>query len=257
MSDIRNPRNRKRSFLSENSKKKIGEKRLYIVLACCVVSIGAIYFANSIGKVEKEATESKHSNIKYNLPSPIETPGNAEQKIIEAPQSSEDVEKNDLDAEKKEFYGASKTDFQKAKVKEEQPQKDEYFSYPVNGEIILQYANKPTYSEAFDDWRTHEGVDIAAPTGSEVLASKSGEISKIFNDSVYGLTIAISHEDNIKTLYSNLSDTNDLKEGDKVTKGDVIAHTGESAIGEKNLPPHIHFEISVDNQTKNPSDFIK
>ncbi len=255
MSEIKRQQSRKKSFFNEQSRKKVSEKRLYIVLACCVVSIGAIYFATSALKVENEATESKRSDIKYSLPAPLETTPPSDQEIIEAPTGEE--ADNSLDNDD-DFFGASRADFKLAKSNEEQSTEsvEAEFLYPADGEIILGYNNKPTYSEAFDDWRTHEGIDIAANIGGDVFASKSGKISKIFNDSIYGLTIAIEHDENTKTLYSNLADTNNLREGDTVSRGDLIAHVGESAAGEQNLPPHIHFEILIDNKPKNPSDFI-
>jgi murein DD-endopeptidase MepM/ murein hydrolase activator NlpD len=103
--------------------------------------------------------------------------------------------------------------------------------------------------------RLHLGVDIWGSTGTKVMAPLDGIVhSFAFNnkDSDYGATIILTHHlDGVgfHTLYGHLS-LNSLKnlyEGQKVTKGEVIAEFG-MRFENGNWPPHLHFQVIADMQ---------
>src|SRR6201996_9190981 len=103
--------------------------------------------------------------------------------------------------------------------------------------------------------RLHLGVDIWGPSGTKVMAPLDGIIHSFAfnnNDSDYGATIILTHNiDGVSfhTLYGHLS-LNSLKnlyEGQKVTKGEVIAEFG-MRFENGNWPPHLHFQIIADMQ---------
>ena len=85
----------------------------------------------------------------------------------------------------------------------------------------------------------HEGVDIAAPTGTPVRAMKSGRVEHAGAWGGYGLSVVLTHGSNVRTLYAHLSRI-DVKAGDRVNGGDQIGAVGQtgSATG-----PHLHFEV--------------
>jgi len=85
----------------------------------------------------------------------------------------------------------------------------------------------------------HEGVDIAAVTGTPVRAMKSGRVEHAGSWGGYGLSIVIAHGTNVRTLYAHLSRI-DVREGAQVRGGEVIGAVGQtgSATG-----PHLHFEV--------------
>ena len=86
------------------------------------------------------------------------------------------------------------------------------------------------------------GVDIAAPTGTPILASASGEVIRAKQsgwNGGYGKHIIISHPNGTQTVYGHLSAVN-VELGWHVTQGQVIGAVGSTG---KSTGPHIHFEI--------------
>jgi len=94
----------------------------------------------------------------------------------------------------------------------------------------------------------YNGIDLAAPIGTPILASASGEViisrSGGWNGG-YGNYIVIRHDNGTQTLYSHNS-SNNVSVGEKVNQGDVIGFVGRTG---KATGPHLHFEI---RGAKNP-----
>ena len=135
-------------------------------------------------------------------------------------------------------------------VKEE---KKSEFLYPVNGEIIKEYAkDNLIYSKTLDEWTTHTGVDIKADKATIVKASCEGTVLGIKNDPRYGLTVIIEHENGYKTIYANLLTAEFVNEGDKVDAGETIGTVGTSGAFESADEPHVHFEVLKDNEYQDP-----
>lgn len=128
---------------------------------------------------------------------------------------------------------------------------------PVNGEIIKEYSNqKLVYSKTLKDYRVHNGIDIKGQILDKVCASEAGTVESVREDRLMGITVTIDHKNGVKTVYSNLSSKDMVKEGDKVKKGDVINGIGDTALCETGEEAHIHFEMTVDGNYVNPLDYI-
>ncbi|HEY8661830.1 MAG TPA: peptidoglycan DD-metalloendopeptidase family protein [Hanamia sp.] len=101
--------------------------------------------------------------------------------------------------------------------------------------------------------RLHLGVDIWGKQGTEVFAPLDGTIhSFAFNDHFgdYGATIILSHRlEGIEfyTLYGHLclKDIQDIKQGNRISRGHIIAHFGKPSEN-GHWPPHLHFQIIND-----------
>lgn len=141
---------------------------------------------------------------------------------------------------------------------EEKPKKNEFIpQYPVGGEIIKEFSEgKLVYSETLKDYRVHNGVDIKAEMLEKVTASEDGVVEQVKNDALMGITIVIDHQNGVKTVYSNLSSEDMVKEGDAVKKGQVINGVGDTSLIETGQETHIHFEMIVDGMYVNPRDYI-
>lgn len=88
----------------------------------------------------------------------------------------------------------------------------------------------------------YNGIDIAAPTGTAVLASASGEVivSRSFGyNGGYGQYIVIKHDNGTQTLYAHLSE-NFIYAGARVVQGQVIGSVGNTG---RSTGPHLHFEV--------------
>ena len=94
----------------------------------------------------------------------------------------------------------------------------------------------------------YNGVDIAAPTGTPVIASASGTViisrSSGYNGG-YGLYVAIRHDNGTQTLYGHLSRVN-VSVGQVVSQGEIVGAVGSSG---RSSGPHLHFEV---RGAKNP-----
>lgn len=147
-------------------------------------------------------------------------------------------------------------DFTKAPVKP-QSGENKLVSAPVKGDIIWGFAvDELIYSKTLDQWMTHPGVDIASPKGSEVLSSFSGTVSAVYKDSAYGVSVEIESEGDIVCVYANLKEEVPVKEGSKVSKGDVIGYIGTSATSECALESHLHFALYKNGKAVNPNQYV-
>ena len=58
------------------------------------------------------------------------------------------------------------------------------------------------------------------------------------------------------TIYSNLAETDEVAVGDEVKTGAKIGRVGATAAAESAEKPHLHFEVSLNEKTVNPHDYI-
>ncbi len=109
--------------------------------------------------------------------------------------------------------------------------------------------------------RLHLGTDIWGPVGTSVFAPLDGVVHSLaFNDNYgdYGATLILKHEIEgivFHTLYGHISlkDIENLYPGDKIQKGQLIAHFGkENENG--HWPPHLHFQV-IENMGSYKGDY--
>ena len=130
-------------------------------------------------------------------------------------------------------------------------------STPVDGSILMDYCMDCLgYNPTTRDWRTHDGMDIAAEAGTPVCAAADGTVYTVYNDEMMGTTIVIRHEDGYVTTYSSLSDQVTVKAGDSVQMGQTIGHAGSSALLECAIGDHVHFSVTQNGKTMDPESFL-
>lgn len=100
--------------------------------------------------------------------------------------------------------------------------------------------------------RMHNGIDLAAPKGTKVFASREGLVNSIEKDSILGLYIVLDHGSGLSSLYGHL-DSVLVELNQKVNSGSIIATVGSSGLS---TGPHLHFEIRLGGSAKDPSTFI-
>ena len=107
-------------------------------------------------------------------------------------------------------------------VKKEEAQIKES-SVPVkNGKMIAEFTDTVlVFNEMYEDYRTHNGVDISAPLNSPVLAVKKGIITKNEFDYEEGYIVEIEHDDGVVSVYKNLDSDKIVKVGQVVNAGDT------------------------------------
>jgi murein DD-endopeptidase MepM/ murein hydrolase activator NlpD len=120
----------------------------------------------------------------------------------------------------------------------------------ISGLIIPVAGIKPeqltdSFSDARAEGRIHDAIDIMAPAGTPVLAAADGEIVKFWESNAGGITIyELSVDKKFVYYYAHLQRrADDLKEGDMVKRGRVIAYVGDTGnAGPGNY--HLHFSIA-------------
>ncbi len=119
----------------------------------------------------------------------------------------------------------------------------------TNGPSYAGYYIKPVITaRKSQGLHGYNGVDLAAPTGTPVLASASGDVIVNRNsgwNGGYGKYIVINHGNGTQTLYAHLSETI-VGSGWHVVQGQVIGYVGNTG---KSTGSHLHFEI---RGAKNP-----
>ncbi len=129
---------------------------------------------------------------------------------------------------------------------------------PVTGEVINPYSNgELVKSITLDVWKTHDGVDIAAPEGTAVAACMKGMVSEVKNDPLWGICVIIDHGDGVMGHYYGLKETLNVKAGQEVKMGEIIGQTGITAEIECKLDPHLHFGITKNGAWVDPIKFIE
>ena len=99
-------------------------------------------------------------------------------------------------------------------------------------------------------WRSHNGVDFAAPTGTPVKAASDGTVSFVGQQNGYGNILIVQHRDRYATAYAHLSGfARGLRKGDRVRQGDLIGFVGMTGWA---TGPHLHYEIRIDNVAHDP-----
>ena len=111
---------------------------------------------------------------------------------------------------------------------------------PLSGRISSKFGNR-LHPITKEKGRFHNGVDIVANTGSEVVAPQKGMVLNVFNHQFGGQTIWILHEKH-ETRYCHLH-TVFVKIGQKVEQGEIIAHSWNTG---RSSGPHLHFGIKDD-----------
>jgi murein DD-endopeptidase MepM/ murein hydrolase activator NlpD len=98
----------------------------------------------------------------------------------------------------------------------------------------------------------HEGLDIAAPHGKEVVAPSDGTVIFAGLEGGYGNVLVIDHGYGVKTRYGHLSKL-EVKTGDHVNRGQLVGAVGNTG---RSTGPHLHYEVRVNGIPENPKKFI-
>ncbi|MCL4424356.1 MAG: peptidoglycan DD-metalloendopeptidase family protein [Firmicutes bacterium] len=120
------------------------------------------------------------------------------------------------------------------------------YVWPTVGQITSGFGWRPG--------EFHYGVDIAAPTGTPILAADSGTVVRAEWYAGYGKMIVIDHGGGkVKTVYGHLSVIL-VDVGDTVEKGELIGKVGNTG---RSTGPHLHFEIRIDGNPVNPLNYYR
>lgn len=129
--------------------------------------------------------------------------------------------------------------------------------------VHIGTTKRPLYIKPMDEYtisscygarwgRQHEGIDLATPTGGEVMATAAGTVIRSEYYAGYGNCVDIDHGNGVISRYGHLSKIN-VSLGQSVSQGEVIALSGNTG---NSTGPHLHFELRMNGEAVNPYDYI-
>ncbi|MBQ9930819.1 MAG: peptidoglycan DD-metalloendopeptidase family protein [Firmicutes bacterium] len=118
------------------------------------------------------------------------------------------------------------------------------FQYPARGRLSSKFGAR---------WgRQHEGIDIAAPVGTDVRAADGGKVIYSGWAGALGYCVKIDHGGNMTTVYGHCSKLL-VSVGDRVYKDQLIAKMGSTG---RSTGSHVHFEIRKNGVAQNPLKYL-
>ena len=239
-------------------------KGFYIVLFLCAAAIGisGYYFLHGLwsqpegfgseaGAPVGGAAEMEQPPMK---PDPAPAPA-------EKPEDQPDQQKEPSKPEQKPVQPGPK--YPPKESKPDAPHPDQKaasasaYVWPVQGSVERDFSLEVfAYDATMGDWRTHEGIDLAAELGAPVSACAEGTVKEIRTDDMLGQTVTISHGKGMESFYANLEETVQVQEGQEVQAGTVLGTVGSTAISESASPSHLHFEMKEYGVSVDPAQYL-
>jgi lipoprotein NlpD len=118
------------------------------------------------------------------------------------------------------------------------------FRWPVHGVLYSRYGIR--------QGQRHDGIDIAAPEGTDVTAAAAGSVIYAGEQTGYGSIVILKHASGLLTLYAHASAIL-VRHGDRVEAGQAIARVGRSG---RTTGPHLHFEVREGTRPRNPLFYL-
>lgn len=247
--------------MNNNAKKKKEQRQsLYVTIVVIVMMVTVVVaiatsLARNPGVVEDtDDTSEQHA---------------AEQEGEKPEKPEKDTEDVFLNEDEKDTEDGKTTDSPSSDTEKTDADRDEADSVqgtplkivaPVMGEVLRECSLEvPVYSSTMEDYRTHTGVDLYCAAGSDIAAAAAGTVEKIWDDPMMGTCVSISHSGGAMSVYKNLYDElpDGIEEGKAVSCGQIIATAGDTALIEIAEESHLHFELYMNGEAVDPSDYIE
>lgn len=123
---------------------------------------------------------------------------------------------------------------------------------PVRGYVTAGFGGRPDPFNP-DVRERHTGIDISAPSGTQVIAPADGTVIFAGPFAGYGNLIVIDHKFGLVTRYAHLQRL-DVQVGQHLLRNDVIGYVGMSG---RTTGPHLHYEVWQNSRPQNPANFFK
>lgn len=126
--------------------------------------------------------------------------------------------------------------------------------------VLLPVSGNPVLSASFGKVRDpftgtvkwHQGIDLAAPRGTSVLATADGLVVRVRKDKKWGRTVRLKHGSSFVTVYAHLG-TVSVRRGARVKRGQEIGTIGTSGL---TTGPHLHYEVIKDREHVDPRYYV-
>ena len=110
------------------------------------------------------------------------------------------------------------------------------------------------YHPLTGQWKMHKGVDLAAPEGTPIYATRSGYVTRAsYEEGGAGYYVSINHGDGFASIYMHMTHYI-VSVGQYVEQGQIIGYVGSTGGSTGN---HLHFGISFNGEYVNPVNYMK
>jgi murein DD-endopeptidase MepM/ murein hydrolase activator NlpD len=125
------------------------------------------------------------------------------------------------------------------------------FRFPLR-DFTVTSSYGPRINPVTGRFRIHEGLDLAAPEGTDVFAAEAGVVTETGSDPVYGNYVIIKHGDDWASLYGHLSKIG-VALRQELRSGSVIGKVGSTG---QSTGPHLHFELRRNGKAQDPGKYL-
>ena len=126
------------------------------------------------------------------------------------------------------------------------------FLYPLPYAVPITDAYGYRIHPLSGTYKWHNGVDLAAGSGTAIYATKSGTVTSACYNEAYGYMVTINHADGYSSLYGHMTNYI-VSAGDYVTQGQTIGYVGSTGWS---TGPHLHFTIYYNGADVNPMNYV-
>jgi murein DD-endopeptidase MepM/ murein hydrolase activator NlpD len=122
---------------------------------------------------------------------------------------------------------------------------------PTSGFLTSNFSNL-RYHPILHVGRPHEGIDITARYGTEIIAPAAGRVVDVSWRAGFGIAVEIDHGYGVRTIYAHMSRAS-VAEGQSVRRGERLGYVGSTGLS---TGPHLHYEVHVNGRPVDPLRFV-
>ena len=244
---------------NESKKKRFAGKGYYIALIACIAAVGisGYVFVKTVRDSAVETSAAVTISPAVTQEAKSETMENSEKSKTNAKDAKAKDSKETTAETSPAASESTKTDHMEDSYEATMAQGGSAVTWPLQGDVVATFSQDTlSYSQTMADWRTHEGLDIAAQAGTTVSATQSGTVTAVYQDDFLGNVVVVSHSGDLATLYANLDAAPAVAVGDTVTAGQTLGKVGHSALLETAEPSHLHFEVYENGAAVDPMEYL-
>jgi murein DD-endopeptidase MepM/ murein hydrolase activator NlpD len=121
---------------------------------------------------------------------------------------------------------------------------------PLEFSRVSSVFSKSRFHPILNKWKSHKGVDYAAPIGTKVKVTSDGVVSFVGNQGGYGNVVMVTHQGHFTTVYGHLSRfAGGLHKGQRLEQGQIVGYVGMTGL---TTGPHLHYEFKLNGIQRDP-----